>query len=130
MSWLGSHHPMRHLEKIPLLLEGVMVCFLTSSGFRLHLVADILAFGLAGWLGISQGGWIALVIVTVLKASFELVNSAIEDLVDEHWPREEGFNGDAKRIKDFAGSAVLLTIIGSFAIWGILFIPELSRLVS
>lgn len=121
---------MRHLEKIPFLLEGIWVCFLTSSGFRLHLATDIIAFGFAGWFGISQGGWIALVIMTVLKASFEIVNSAIEDLVDEHWPRKKGFNDNAKRIKDFAGAAVFITIIGSFAIWGILFIPEFSRLVS
>lgn len=132
---------MRHLEKIPFLLEGIWLCFKTSSGFRLHLGADIATFILAVWLGIPVWGWVFLVVMTVLKASFELVNSAIEEIAEELWPRENGtsprpkpeeedFHPTAKLVKDYAGAAEFVAILGSGAVWGILFIPEFTSIVT
>ena len=121
---LKQNHPVNHLRKLGPVSAGFGVNLTESPSFRLHLGADVLAIILGRWLRISKGEWLAIFNVAVLKATAELLNTSIEELTNELWQEQDG---RAKRIKDSAAAAVFATVIGSFATWGLIFIPKLFR---
>jgi len=90
--------------------------------FKIHLVATLLV-GAAGWyfhLAINEWLWIILAIGLVLVA--ELLNTAIEILVDLVSP---DFNVQAGKVKDVAAGAVVVAAIISVVIAALIFIPKL-----
>lgn len=90
--------------------------------FQIHLVATILV-GIAGWYFQLSGNewlWIVLAIGLVLVA--ELLNTAIELLVDLVSPE---FNVKAGKVKDVAAGAVIVAAFISVIIAAIIFIPKL-----
>lgn len=103
-------------------LSGVAYTTKTQMNFQIHLVA-ILLVGAAGWffhLAISEWLWIILAIGLVLVA--ELLNTAIEILVDLVSP---GFNEQAGRVKDVAAGAVVIAAVIAVLIGALIFIPKL-----
>ena len=90
--------------------------------FQIHLFATILV-GIAGWYFQLSGNewlWIVLAIGLVLVA--ELLNTAIELLVDLVSPE---FNVKAGKVKDVAAGAVIVAALISVIIAAIIFIPKL-----
>ena len=126
MKMLGEHLPQRHLRKFVFVWAGFKDSWATSSGFRLHLLADLLAFALGGILTISLTEWVWLVVFFALKTAVEPFNSAIELLVDEVFLGN--VHDKAKRVKDFAAFGVFATLIGSFVVWGVVFVPKIYEL--
>jgi len=122
-----EHLPQNHLHKLVYIWAGFKDCWSTSSGFRLHLAADVLAFVLGGVFTVSTVSWVWLLLVFVLKTAIEPFNSAVEEMVDELYPT--GHNDRAKRIKDFAAAGVFAIVVGSLIIWGIVFVPEFLGLI-
>ena len=121
---LKQNHPVNHLRKLGPVSAGFAVNLNDSPSFRLHLAVDFLAAGLGALFRISRGEWLAIFNVAVLKATAELLNTSIEELTNELWQERDG---RAKRIKDSAAAAVFATVIGSFATWGLIFIPRILR---
>lgn len=86
----------------------------------------LLALGLALGLGFSVVQLTILILATLTLLAFELINTAIELLLDRLAPEPHPI---IKRIKDIAAAAVLLSAIGSAAValllfWGPLGLPE------
>jgi len=127
MRMLREHLPQRHVKKLAYVWMGLKDSWTTSSGFRLHLVADFTAFVLGGVFTVSLIEWVWLVLIFILKNAMEPFNSAIELLVDEVY--QGNHHIQAKRMKDFTAFGVFVTIIGSFIIWGVVFIPRFYDLV-
>lgn len=103
-------------------LSGIAYTVKTQLNFRIHLTA-VLIVGLAGWyfqLSAHEWLWIILAIGLVLVA--ELLNTAIELLVDLVSP---GFNEKAGRVKDVAAGAVIVAAFIAVLIGTIIFIPKL-----
>ncbi len=123
-----EHDPRKHIRKLRYVTDGFKDSWETSSGFRLHLIVDMMAFSLGGIFTVSFICWLGLVIVFILKTAAEPFNSAIEELVDELYERNH--NLQAKRIKDFAALEVFATVVGSVIIWSIVFIPEFYEIIS
>ena len=121
---LRENHPINHLRKLGPVSAGFAVNFRESPSFRLHLAADLLAALLGLKFRISKDEWLALSTVTVLKATAEMLNTSIEELTDELWSAK---TERPKVIKDSAAAAVFATVLGSFATWGMIFIPKLFR---
>ena len=89
--------------------------------FKIHLLA-IMAVLLAGWyvqLAIADWLWIILAVGLVLVA--ELLNTAIEVLVDLVSPE---YNAMAGKVKDIAAGAVLVAALISVCIGAVIFIPK------
>ncbi|MCK5506151.1 MAG: diacylglycerol kinase, partial [Thermodesulfovibrionia bacterium] len=74
-------------------------------------------------LGVSKTEFIAVAIVSIIVLSVEMLNTAVEAIVD-HMFKE--YDERAKIIKDIAAGAVLLTAIGSAVIGYIIFVPYLK----
>ena len=104
-------------------LAGIGYTIKTQMNFKIHLFAIVVVL-LSGWyfkLNASDWLWIILAIGLVLVA--ELLNTAIELLVDFVSPE---FNEKAGKIKDIAAGAVLVAALISVGIAAIIFIPKFS----
>jgi diacylglycerol kinase (ATP) len=102
-------------------IEGILHAAKTQKHMRYHLYAAILILLLSFSLGVSWMEFTALVVLTIIVISVEMINTAIESITDvlfkEYDPR-------AKAIKDIAAGAVLITAMGAVVIgYIILFEP-------
>jgi len=78
------------------------------------------------WLRISAGEWVLVVLASGLVLSAELINTALEELVNWLSPAK---NEHARRIKDVAAAAVLLAAVSAALAGGIIFIPKVIALL-
>ncbi len=89
-------------------LKGMFLALKDQQNMRIHLTAVIVVTVAGIFLGLTAIEWslIALCIGSVISS--EMMNTAIETLVDLVSPE---FNEKAGKIKDIAAGAVLLTAI-------------------
>ena len=108
-------------------ITGVLTAFKEERNMRKHLVSAILAC-LAGLVfQISAMEWLFLLLAIFLVISFEIINSAIENVVD--LASGYHFSMFAKNAKDMAAGAVLV-ISGYAVLTGlIIFIPKIWKLI-
>lgn len=103
-------------------LRGIRETFRSERNFKIHLAVTLVVVALGAWLELplSDWYWIGLSIVLVLIS--ELLNTAIESLVDLASPT---FHPLAKRAKDIAAGAVLLAAIFAVIVGASIFVPKL-----
>jgi diacylglycerol kinase len=88
--------------------KGLFSALKEEQNMRIHALA-IFAVTVSGiFLGLSAMEWAIIALTIGFVISTELMNTAIEDLVDLVSPE---FNKKAGRIKDIAAGAVLATAI-------------------
>ncbi len=105
--------------------KGILAAFKTQLNFRVHLLA-LLAVTTAGFLfKLNPVEWTLVLLAAGLVLSLELVNTAVESLVDLISP---GYNEKAGRIKDIAAGAVLIAAVISVFIGFIVFLPKVIAL--
>jgi diacylglycerol kinase len=102
---------------------GWATAFRTQRNFRIHLFVALLVIGAGYYFGITPTEWCLVLtcIGTVLGA--ELVNSAIEAMIDLLHPDRHPLAG---RAKDLAAGAVLIVVVTSVIIGLIIFLPYLG----
>ncbi|MGT2704510.1 MULTISPECIES: diacylglycerol kinase family protein [Streptococcus] len=108
-------------------LTGIFTAFKEERNMRKHALSAILAI-VAGFLfGISVTEWLFLLLSVSLVIAFEIMNSALENVVD--LASDYHFSMLAKNAKDMAAGAVL--VISGFALVTglIIFVPKLWALV-
>ena len=105
--------------------EGIYYAYMHDQNLRIHSAAAVFVIILSIVLGINsfEKGILGITILFVICA--EMINSAIEQMVDlisiEH-------KKEAKIAKDVAAGMVLLTAIGSVIIGIIIFTPYIVRI--
>lgn len=105
--------------------RGITETIRSERNFKIHLAIALVVVALAAWLGLplSDWLWVGLSIAFVLIS--ELLNTAIESLVDLASPT---YHPLAKRAKDVAAGAVLLAAIFAVIVGLTIFIPKLWAL--
>jgi diacylglycerol kinase len=88
-----------------------------------HLLAVVIVCLAGYFLKISAGEWLAVILCFIAVISMEAMNSAIEYVVDLASPE---YHPLAKKAKDMAAGAVLLTAIGAVVIAAIIFLPKFN----
>jgi undecaprenol kinase len=88
---------------------------------KLHLVSAIIVIVAGFMTGLSQSEWFIVIILICGMLALELMNSAVERVVDLLTTERHPL---AKQAKDLAAGAVLVYAIGSAIIGLILFIPK------
>jgi len=96
--------------------QGFSAVIRHEAAFRQELAASLVLVPLALWLG-QNGVERALLIGSwLLVPLVELLNSAIEAIVDKCSPEQHELAG---RAKDIGSAAVLLAILLAAVIWGL-----------
>jgi undecaprenol kinase len=107
---MKSDTKVRFLISFKCALEGLRYALYTQRNFRVHLVIA-LAVVIAGlWLHITLNQWAVLTLVISMVLVVELINTAIEVMVDLVSP---DYHPLAKTVKDLAAGAVLVVAIFS-----------------
>ena len=106
--------------------QGLRYFFDAELKATIHLIAAILAIGLGLFLKISAIEWMMIAIAIGIVFIAEIVNTAIELLVDMIRPEQ---NKVAGVTKDLAASAVLVASVTAFAIGLIVYLPKLLIIV-
>ncbi len=95
-------------------IEGFKAAFRHEDAFRQELLLTIICIPLALWLEPGVSGRALMISSLFLILIVELVNSAIETVVDRVSLEK---NHLAKRAKDIGSAAVLLSLINAAVIW-------------
>lgn len=88
--------------------RGMKVAFLHERNFKVQLCVALLTIGAGFYYSISAIEWIAITILIGLVLSLEMVNTALENLVNLVTQERKPLAG---KIKDLAAGAVLLASI-------------------
>lgn len=83
---------------------------LNENNFRFHLIATVLVVGAGFYLKVGYSDWLALIICCGFVLTLEILNTAIEKIVDLVSPQKQTLAG---QIKDIAAGAVLVASITS-----------------
>ncbi|KLN95392.1 diacylglycerol kinase [Moellerella wisconsensis] len=98
-------------------MKGLKAAWINEAAFRQESVAAILAIILAFYLDINYLERILLISAVVLVAIIELINSAIEAVVDRVGSEYHQLSG---RAKDIGSAAVFVSIGLALFIWAMI----------
>ncbi|MCD9005599.1 diacylglycerol kinase [Luteimonas sp. XNQY3] len=101
--------------------QGLRAAWLHESSFRLEVYLLVVLAPLALWLG-GDGVERALLLGScLLVLAVELLNSAIEAVIERYGPE---FHALAGRAKDMGSAAVFVTMINVLMVWGLILLPR------
>ena len=103
--------------------QGLLYSFFSQRNFRIHAFTGVVVFGLGLWLKLTLSHLAILVITVAAVLVLELLNTAIEAVVDLSIGRR--FHPLARIAKDCAAAAVLVASISSLVIASLLLLPPL-----
>ena len=101
---------------------GIWTCIRQERNMRIHLTAAILVTAAGTLLRISVTEWMLCLILFGLIMSLEMVNTALAAVVDLV---TEEYRPLAKKAKDTAAGAVLISAIMAAVIGLIIFLPKI-----
>ncbi len=104
-------------------LEGLLSAFLSERSFHLYFLCAILVISLSFLLQISKYDAIIVSIILILILAMELINTAIESVVDMVMKEYHPY---AKRAKDCAASATFVLVVLGIALGFVIFIPYMK----
>jgi len=102
--------------------RGITYTFWEERNFRIHVLLAALVLLLGFWFQISAFEWAWIGIAIALVLGFELVNTAIENILDLVSP---GYHPLVRRAKDAAAGAVLVAALFALAVGTIIYGPRL-----
>ncbi len=100
-------------------LQGIRWAW-KGQNFRVQVCIALAVIALAYTMGITRTEWLVILVFVGGVPALELVNSAIEEMVNLASP---DFNPLAGRIKDMAAGAVLFFSIFAFVVGLVIFLP-------
>lgn len=114
-------------ESIGYGLAGIWYVLRTQRNAWIHSLATLAAISLGIWLRLSRADWALLVIAIGIVWLAELMNTALEALIDLVSPEIHPL---AKVAKDVSAGAVLLTSVSAFVLGLLIFLQPLRERMS
>lgn len=102
--------------------KGLYYAFRTQVNFRFHCAAALIVVFLGWYFNLNQTEWLWILLSIALVLVLELINTAIEALVDLVSP---DYHQKAGIAKDTAAAAVLISALLAALIGLIIFIPKI-----
>ena len=97
--------------------DGIAAAWRYEAAFREEILLAAIAIPLAFYLGRNGVDRALLISSIILILIVEILNSAVEAVVDKASPEKHDL---AKRAKDMGSAAVLLSLINAAAVWACL----------
>ena len=102
-------------------MQGLRAAWLHESSFRLEVYLLIVLAPLALWLGQTGVERALLLGSCLLVLGIELLNSAIEAVIERYGPE---FHELAGRAKDMGSAAVFVLMVNVLVVWGLILVPR------
>lgn len=116
--------PRRFLRSLRFAWKGIATLAREEQSFRLQLLAAIVLIALIFVFRLSRSETALLVVVAAFTLVLELLNGAVERLVDLFKPRIHAY---AEQIKDMMAGAVLVSSVGALIVGILVFAPHLAE---
>lgn len=107
--------------------KGIKCCVGREQNLGFHLVASVCVVVAGALLEITRTEWALIVLCIGMVTGAELMNTAIERLVDLVSPQRHPLAG---QVKDIAAGAVLVCALAAAVVGGIVFMPYLIGLLT
>ena len=104
-------------------LNGIKQTFQNERNFKIQFVFAFFAMIAGVFFKITATEWMILLLTIGMVLFAELVNTAIEILLDLY---SENYHEKIKIAKDIASGAVLITAIVAVIVGGMLFLPKIG----
>ena len=115
------------ISSLEFALTGIFTAFKEEKNMRSHVLSAVAAI-IAGLIfRISATEWLFLLLSIFLVISFEIMNSAVENVVD--LASDYHFSMRAKNAKDMAAGAVLVVSVFAVITGLIIFLPKLWDII-
>ncbi|ATL93049.1 diacylglycerol kinase [Aeromonas sp. CU5] len=98
-------------------MKGLKSAWINEAAFRQELMLILLLMPLAFWVGDSLNQILLLVVISWLVVIVEILNSAIEAVVDRIGVEHHELSG---RAKDLGSAAVFIALALNGLVWGAL----------
>jgi diacylglycerol kinase (ATP) len=102
-------------------MDGLKATFKHEEAFRQEVLLVLILSPLALWLGQTGIERAVLMATLLLVLMVELLNSAVESVVDRFGKE---YHALSKRAKDIASAAVLLSLVNMFICWLLILCPR------
>lgn len=116
----------RRLLSFKYAFKGVFYVIRTQTNMRIHLILTLVALFLGWFLKINKIEWLFITLAIFAVLVSEMINTAIEEIMDLLYPK---FNTKVGIIKDIAAGVVLLFAVFAIIIGVIIFLPKIINLL-
>ena len=106
--------------------RGIGLVFSTEANMKIHLAVAVLVVMLGFYFQISLNEWIVCLLCFGFVLTAEMINTAIENIIDLVSPKQHEL---ARNGKDIAAGAVLISAIVSAIVGLIIFLPKVWKLL-
>lgn len=117
----------KRIDSFKVAIEGIKATLLAEVNFKIHCIIAILVIFLGLIVQITAIEWLIICMIIGNVFAFEIVNTAIENVVDlvigNQWHEL------AKKAKDMSAAAVFIMVIVAVIIGMIIFVPYIIRLL-
>lgn len=103
-------------------LQGLRAAWLHESSFRLEVYLFVILAPLGWWLGRGGIERVLLIGSMLLVLSIELLNSAVEAVIERYGDEHHEIAG---RAKDMGSAAVFVLMLNVMLVWGAIIGPRL-----
>ncbi|HZK56124.1 MAG TPA: diacylglycerol kinase family protein [Desulfosporosinus sp.] len=107
--------------------RGLVHTWKTQEHMKVHVVAGSGVLCIAGLCGVTKFEWLFLVLAIGCVIGAEVMNTAVETVVDLVEPN---FHVLARTAKDVASGAVVVAVVQAVVIGMVVFLPRLVGFVS
>ncbi len=108
-------------------INGIVYAISSEKHMRFHLFAAVIVFASGLFFDITFTEWCLLILSIGAVITAELINTALEQLVNLVSPQQ---NPIAGRVKDVAAGAVLIISIAAAIVGLMVFLPKVMLLIS
>ena len=102
-------------------MQGLGAAWMHESSFRLEVYLFVVLAPLGWWMGQTPVERVLLIGSMLLVLSVELLNSAVEAVIERYGPE---FHELAGRAKDMGSAAVFVVMMNVLLVWGVLLLPR------
>lgn len=113
--------PLRVIKATTWSMQGLKAAWLHESSFRLEVCLFVLLAPVGLWLGGTGVERALLVGSMLIVLAAELLNSAIEAVIERFGPEIHVLAG---RAKDMGSAAVFVTMLNVVVVWGAVLLPR------
>jgi len=103
-------------------MQGLRAAWLHESSFRLEVYLFVVLTPVGWWLGQTPVERVLMIGSMLLVLSVELLNSAVEAVIERYGPE---FHELAGRAKDMGSAAVFVVMMNVMLTWGAIVLPRL-----
>lgn len=107
-----KNRPFPH--RVRFALAGIYMAWKSEASFRIQTIAALAVIALLAWLQPRPVWWALLLIATGLVLALELLNTALEHVIDRLHPEHHPM---MKVAKDCAAGAVLVAALTALAVF-------------